>query len=552
MHLFGVDSLHHVLEFRDRCSGQWSLGLVPVGDRIAEQLVGLFNQPGQNGGEINDQLPEEVQGDAADIVQFGFAVGIFLQYPRSGVLDELVGHVGQCHHFPHRRVEVAGLVGLGDPFTRLGRGGKQPPVVGVGGGQVTPRDELGRAAGQVDQLSDQVGVHLGDELVEVQVEIVESRAELGGVVVTQPGGVQVFEVGRGLDESALRLRHLSSIDGQETVDVHFRRQVEAGGLEHGRPEQRVEVGDVLADEVVHLGLGVSPPRVEILAVGGTPLVCRGHIADRSVKPDVPEVTRGVGDLEPEVRFGSRDIPVPQRFTQEMPLEVVGDLRLQVLAVLCPFFKELVQLLDLDEKVIGGAGFGCGTRERAAGVDQVGGAEVGQALVTAVTVLVGSIALGTGAADEPVGQECALDRVEQLGDLFLVDQSGVAERLPDLGTLRPVFVTVGAAVVVEGDIEAGEVADVGLLHFADQFLLGPLLLAGADHDRGAVSVVGTQVNAAVTAQVLKPDPDVGLDVLDQVTDVDVPVGVRQGRGHQDPTPAHCRLRSFDYLGSVELY
>ena len=53
----------------------------------------------------------------------------------------------------------------------------------------------------------------------------------------------------------LRLRHLLAVDVQEAVDVDERRQVEAGGLEHRRPEQRVEVGDVLADEVVDLGLG---------------------------------------------------------------------------------------------------------------------------------------------------------------------------------------------------------------------------------------------------------------------------------------------------------
>ena len=52
----------------------------------------------------------------------------------------------------------------------------------------------------------------------------------------------------------LRLRHLLAVDGQEAVDVDLLRQAEAGRLEHRRPEERVEIGDVLADEVVDFGL----------------------------------------------------------------------------------------------------------------------------------------------------------------------------------------------------------------------------------------------------------------------------------------------------------
>ena len=38
--------------------------------------------------------------------------------------------------------------------------------------------------------------------------------------------------------------------------------------------------------------------------------------------------------------------------------------------------------------------------------------------------------------------------------------------------------------------------------------------------------------AIAAQLLKANPDVGLDVLDQVAQVDVAVGVGQGRGDED--------------------
>ena len=45
---------------------------------------------------------------------------------------------------------------------------------------------------------------------------------------------------------------------------------------------------------------------------------------------------------------------------------------------------------------------------------------------------------------------------------------------------------------------------------------------------------------VPAQPLEPHPDIGLDVLDQVAQVDVPIGIGQGTGDQDA--AHGYLSS----------
>ena len=75
-------------------------------------------------------------------------------------------------------------------------------------------------------------------------------------------------------------------------------------------------------------------------------------------------------------------------------------------------------------------------------------------------------------------------------------------------------------------------DVGLLHPGDQFFLADAFLPGADHDGRAVRVVGADIDAALPAKLLKADPNVGLQVLDQVADVDMAVGVRQGAGDED--------------------
>ena len=156
------------------------------------------------------------------------------------------------------------------------------------------------------------------------------------------------------------------------MDVDLRRQAEAGRLEHAGPEQRVEVRDVLADEVMNLASSAifhqsssfSPVRLHHC-------LRAGDVADRGVEPDVPVVARAIGNLEAEVRGRPRDVPVAERLAEEMALEVVGDFGLQVLARLRPLVQKAVQLLELDEQVLGRPQLGLRAAERADRVDQVG-------------------------------------------------------------------------------------------------------------------------------------------------------------------------------------
>ena len=50
--------------------------------------------------------------------------------------------------------------------------------------------------------------------------------------------------------------------------------------------------------------------------------------------------------------------------------------------------------------------------------------------------------------------------------------------------------------------------------------------------GAVGVVGAQVAAVVAAHFLETHPDVGLDIFDQVAEMDAAIGVGQGGGDED--------------------
>jgi hypothetical protein len=138
----------------------------------------------------------------------------------------------------------------------------------------------------------------------------------------------------------------------------------------------------------------------------------------------------------------------------------------------------------------------------------------------------------GAAHEAIGEEHTARGIEELRHAPLEDEPGVAVGRPDLVDDPPVGRGVGAPVVVERDLEVREIALVRRAHLADQRLLGAPLFSRADHDGGPVGVVRADVDRAVAGEALEAGPDVGLQVLHQVAEVDVPIGVGQGARDQD--------------------
>ncbi len=135
-------------------------------------------------------------------------------------------------------------------------------------------------------------------------------------------------------------------------------------------------------------------------------------------------------------------------------------------------------------------------------------------------------------DEAVGEEGARFRIEELFHIVFNDEIGVAKRLPYGIAKKPVFFAVGASVMVERNIETSEVPFVRLLHVGDQFHFASPFLASSNHDRGAMRVVSTNVDAPSSVQALIAHPDIGLNVLDQVAQMDLPVGVGQSGSHQE--------------------
>ncbi|MOA31459.1 hypothetical protein D3C78_1526190 [compost metagenome] len=71
----------------------------------------------------------------------------------------------------------------------------------------------------------------------------------------------MLQVGAGLDESAARFGHLGAVHRHIAVHEQIGRFAEVTAFQHRRPEQAVEINDVLADKVIQLGGGVLAPEL---------------------------------------------------------------------------------------------------------------------------------------------------------------------------------------------------------------------------------------------------------------------------------------------------
>ena len=101
--------------------------------------------------------------------------------------------------------------------------------------------------------------------------------------------------------------------------------------------------------------------------------------------------------------------------------------------------------------------------------------------------------------------------------------------------------MGAAIIVKLDIETSKVVLMRSVHASNELFFAATLLPSTLHDGSAVRVVRTDINAPLASQFLETDPDIGLDVLDKVSDVDRAIGVRQCGGNQDPAWVHFVFR-----------
>ena len=80
------------------------------------------------------------------------------------------------------------------------------------------------------------------------------------------------------------------------------------------------------------------------------------------------------------------------------------------------------------------------------------------------------------------------------------------------------------VVVESNLKIGKVTQMLRMAAGDELFRGDALLARTNHDGRAVGVVRADIHALVTAKFLEPCPKIGLQILHQMTEMDIPVRI----------------------------
>ena len=480
--------------------------------------------------------------------------GLLGQLPGLVLVHILVDAVGQQHGLAQGLAEFSLFKQRGNGGQLGAQVGQQGFAIGGHGAQLTLKalaDEASRARGDVDVLAHQVGVHPCHKIIGVEVDVFHPVVELGGDVVAQPFGVQAQrQILEGVDAGAPALAHLFATDGDEAVHKNVVGRLAAAEVQHRRPEQGVEVGDVFADEVVLLHFRVGH---EFVVTAGLALGCRTafgkvifqrrEVAHRRIQPDIKILARRIGNFNAEVGRIAADVPVAQATLAVVVLgeplaNFVGDFALQF-AVLRPGLQvvDTARVGQLEEIVLRAFQHRRRARQGRVGVLQFGGRIHRAARLTAVAILVFGAALGALALDEAVRQEHGLVGVEKLLDGARLDQARRLEVFVDGLSQLMVFRPIGGMPVVKRDVKAIEVGFAARRNVGHKLLRRLAGLLRRNHDGRAMGIVGTHKMHLMPLHALVPHPNVGLDVLHDVTDVEIAIGVGQGGGDEQLALRH---------------
>ena len=148
-----------------------------------------------------------------------------------------------------------------------------------------------------------------------------------------------------------------------------------------------------------------------------------------------------------------------------------------------------------------------------------------------------MALGALALDETVGQEHVLLGVEELLDSAGFDETGLFQIQIDLLGQFVVLGAVGIAPVVKGNMKAVQVLLAAGRNISHELLGSLASFFSGNHDGRAVGIVRAHEVHGIALHSLCTHPGVGLDVLHDVADVEIAVGIRQGGGDKNLALGH---------------
>ena len=321
----------------------------------------------------------------------------------------------------------------------------------------------------------------------------------------------------------------------------------AGEVQHCGPEQGVEIDNVFADEVNLLGLRIGEKFFEIHALLRAVILEAREIANRGVEPDIEIFAGRVGNRDAEIGRVARNVPVAERFLGfafEPLFSLVRDLRLQSAGFVEPLLDEIDALLvgQFEKVVLRRFHHRRCAGQRRIRIFQIGWRVNRTADFAGVAVLVLRAAFRAFALNVTVGEEHVLDRVVKLLDRLRIDEARRFELAVDVLRHLGIFRRMGRVPVIEGYMKAIEVF-LALGTDARNELLGRDAFGfGLEHDGRAVRVVGAHEMYFVALHALEPHPDIGLDVLHDVADMERSVRVRQ-RGGDKQFARHRALPLF---------
>jgi hypothetical protein len=90
-----------------------------------------------------------------------------------------------------------------------------------------------------------------------------------------------------------------------------------------------------------------------------------------------------------------------------------------------------------------------------------------------------------------------------------------------------FLGMGTPVVVKANAKAGEIALMALRHLSQKLRFGTPLFLSPQHNGRSVGIVGAHINSTIALGTLKSNPNVSLHVLNQVSQMNMAIGVGQG-------------------------
>ena len=105
-----------------------------------------------------------------------------------------------------------------------------------------------------------------------------------------------------------------------------------------------------------------------------------------------------------------------------------------------------------------------------------------------------------------------------------DESGSFQLVVNVFRIFACFLRMRAVIIIKVKMKTAEGPVMFVMHAGNQSVRRDAFFFGAQHDRGAMGIVGANIIGFVSAHFLEAHPNVGLDIFNQMAQVDVAVRI----------------------------